>query len=109
MAPRRRSSRPVARVQRSALHAERASHQRPLQADVAGAALGGAAAAADDGDLHGERSRLTLFGVPAHLLRNAVRDAFRWLRSSLGRNRDAAFDAELKLRFFRGFVAERTR
>lgn len=54
-----------------------------------------------------ERSRLKPFGVPAHLLRAAARDGITWLRSSLARNRDAAFDAELRLRFFRGFVAAR--
>ena len=56
-----------------------------------------------------ERSRLRVFGVPAHLLRAAARDAVTWLRSSFERNREAAFDAELRLRFFRGFFAERSR
>lgn len=56
-----------------------------------------------------ERSRFRVFGIPAHLLRTAARDALRWVRSSLAHNADAAFDAELRLRFFRGFVAERTR
>jgi glycosyltransferase involved in cell wall biosynthesis len=56
-----------------------------------------------------ERSRFRVFGVPAHLLRMAAREALRWLRSRLTRDGDAAFDAELRLRFFRGFVTERTR
>jgi glycosyltransferase involved in cell wall biosynthesis len=56
-----------------------------------------------------ERSQFRPFGVPAHLLRAAARDAWAWLRSSIERNRDAAFDAELRLRFFRGFLVERTR
>ena len=56
-----------------------------------------------------ERSRFRLFGVPAHLLRAAARDAAAWLRSYVEHNREAAFDAELRLRFFRGFFAERSR
>jgi len=54
-----------------------------------------------------ERSRMRPFGVPAHLLRAAARDAAAWARSCVTRNWDAAFDAELRLRFFRGFVAQR--
>jgi glycosyltransferase involved in cell wall biosynthesis len=56
-----------------------------------------------------DHSRLRLFGVPAHLLRSAARDGLRWLGSCVQRNWDAAFDAELRLRFFRGFLTERTR
>jgi glycosyltransferase involved in cell wall biosynthesis len=56
-----------------------------------------------------EGSRLRLLGVPGHLLRSAAGDGLHWLRSTMKRNRDAAFDAELRLRFFRGFVAERVR
>jgi glycosyltransferase involved in cell wall biosynthesis len=56
-----------------------------------------------------EHSRLSPFGVPGHLLRSAARDAIRWLRSCAQRNWEAAFDAELRLRFFRGFLTERTR
>jgi hypothetical protein len=56
-----------------------------------------------------EGSRLRLLGVPGHLLRSAAGDGLHWLRSTMERNRDAAFDAELRLRFFRGFVAERVR
>lgn len=56
-----------------------------------------------------ERSRFRFFGVPAHLVRAATGDVAAWLRSSVERKREAAFDAELRLRFFRGFFAERWR
>jgi hypothetical protein len=54
-----------------------------------------------------EASRLKPFGVPAHLLRTALADLRTWAASCIERNWDAAFDAELRLRFFRGFVAQR--
>jgi len=54
-----------------------------------------------------EQSRLRPFGVPGHLLRTALRDAVAWAASCIERNWDAAFDAELRLRFARGFVAQR--
>ena len=54
-----------------------------------------------------ERSRLRPFGVPAHLLRQAIRDAGAWLVSRLERDDEGAFAAELRLRFVRGFVAQR--
>ena len=54
-----------------------------------------------------EATRVKAFGVPGHLLRSAIRDAAAWTTSCLSHNWDAAFDAELRLRFFRGFVAQR--
>lgn len=54
-----------------------------------------------------EASRFRLFGVPAHLLRAAARDAMAWTFSWIERNREAAFEAELRLRFFAGFVSAR--
>jgi glycosyltransferase involved in cell wall biosynthesis len=54
-----------------------------------------------------EQSRLKPLGVPAHLVRAAARDVVAWALSCVERNWDAAFDAELRLRFFRGFVAAR--
>ena len=56
-----------------------------------------------------ERARLRPLGVPAHLLRAALRDAFVWLGACVQRNWDAAFDAELRLRFFHGFATQRVR
>ena len=54
-----------------------------------------------------EGSRFKPFGVPAHLLRGAARDAIAWAVSWIERNKEAAFAAELRLRFFAGFVATR--
>jgi len=54
-----------------------------------------------------ERARLRPLGVPGHLLRTAARDMVTWLESALVADWDRAFDAELRLRFFRGFVAAR--
>jgi len=54
-----------------------------------------------------EASRVKPLGVPAHLLRTALADLRTWGASCIERNWDAAFDAELRLRFFRGFVAQR--
>jgi len=54
-----------------------------------------------------ERARARLLGVPGHLLRSALRDTFAWTRSALSADWDRAFDAELRLRFVRGFVASR--
>jgi len=54
-----------------------------------------------------EASRVKPLGVPAHLLRTALADLRTWAASCIERNWDAAFDAELRLRFFRGFVAQR--
>jgi glucosyl-dolichyl phosphate glucuronosyltransferase len=52
-------------------------------------------------------SKGSLFGVPGHLYRSALRDAVRWLSSTLTGHSGRAFDHEVKLRFFRGFVGQR--
>jgi glycosyltransferase involved in cell wall biosynthesis len=54
-----------------------------------------------------ERARVALFGVPGHLLRSAAADAAAWLRSSASADWEGAFLAELRLRFFKGFVRGR--
>jgi glucosyl-dolichyl phosphate glucuronosyltransferase len=54
-----------------------------------------------------ERARIAPFGVPGHLLRSAAADAVAWLRSIAAADREAAFVAELRLRFFKGFVRAR--
>lgn len=51
-----------------------------------------------------EQARLSPLGVPGHLLRSAARDAAAWTRSIISADWDRAFDAELRLRFFKGFV-----
>lgn len=51
-----------------------------------------------------ERARLTPLGIPGHLVRSAARDAIEWLRSAFTGDWDHAFLAELRLRFFKGFV-----
>ena len=51
-----------------------------------------------------ERARVSPFGVPGHLLRTAAGDAARWLTSIVSADWDRAFLAELRLRFFKGFV-----
>lgn len=51
-----------------------------------------------------ERARLSPLGVPGHLLRTAAGDAARWLTSIVSANWERAFLAELRLRFFKGFV-----
>ena len=51
-----------------------------------------------------ERARVTAFGVPAHLLREAVRNGAAWARCALTADWDRAFLAELRLRFLKGFV-----
>jgi hypothetical protein len=53
-----------------------------------------------------ERTRVAPF-VPGHLLRAAAGDAAAWLRSAASANWEAAFLAELRLRFFKGFVRAR--
>lgn len=55
---------------------------------------------------HMERSRASLGGVPGHLLRSAARD-FLKLPLYAVTNRERAFRAELRLRFFVGFVTAR--
>jgi len=54
-----------------------------------------------------ERTRTTVAGVPAHLLRAAASDAAAWLGSMLSGRWDDAFRAELRLRFFAGFARTR--
>jgi glycosyltransferase involved in cell wall biosynthesis len=54
-----------------------------------------------------ERSRFQLLGVPSHLLRSAASDAVAWIRSVLNQDWDGAFAAELRLRFFEGYVRTR--
>jgi glucosyl-dolichyl phosphate glucuronosyltransferase len=56
-----------------------------------------------------EASALRLFGVPAHLIRAAARDARGWLACRIRRDEAAAFEHETRLRFFNGFVAHRLR
>lgn len=51
-----------------------------------------------------ERARVSPLGVPGHLLRTAVSDAARWLGSIVSADWERAFLAELRLRFFKGFV-----
>jgi GT2 family glycosyltransferase len=51
-----------------------------------------------------ERARVSPLGVPGHLLRTAAADAARWLTSIVSADWDRAFLAELRLRFFKGFV-----
>jgi glucosyl-dolichyl phosphate glucuronosyltransferase len=51
-----------------------------------------------------ERARVTPLGVPAHLLKEAFRDAAAWARSIAVADWDRAFLAELRLRFVKGFV-----
>jgi glycosyltransferase involved in cell wall biosynthesis len=51
-----------------------------------------------------ERARLSPLGVPGHLLRTAAGDAARWLTSIVSADWERAFVAELRLRFFKGFV-----
>lgn len=50
-----------------------------------------------------------LFGVPAHLYRQAARDAVGWLKCILTAKWAQAFHHELRLRFFKGFFRTRTR
>jgi glycosyltransferase involved in cell wall biosynthesis len=54
-----------------------------------------------------EKSRVRLFGVPGHLVRSAAADAAHWAACVARRDWDGAFDAELRLRFFGGFVRGR--
>ena len=54
-----------------------------------------------------ERSRMAILGVPSHLLRSAGRDAGRMAARLLSGDREGAFAAELRLRFFQGFVESR--
>lgn len=51
-----------------------------------------------------ESTRVSALGVPGHLVRSAATDAAAWVRSVLSADWDGAFLAELRLRFFKGFV-----
>jgi len=48
-----------------------------------------------------------LFGVPAHMYRQAAIDALQWLRTIVRGDVNGAFAHELRLRFFAGFVRTR--
>ncbi len=54
-----------------------------------------------------EASRKRIAGVPGHLVRTAVSDAATWAGNMLSGRWDAAFRAELRLRFFAGFARTR--
>jgi hypothetical protein len=57
-----------------------------------------------------EQSRAgSLWGVPAHLYRQAVLDAAAWARACAQRDAVEAFRRELRLRFFKGFWRTRKR
>jgi len=57
-----------------------------------------------------ERSKLgKLWGVPAHLYRQALSDGLRWTISQLSGQRDKAFGYEVRMRFFAGFAGSRWR
>jgi glycosyltransferase involved in cell wall biosynthesis len=49
----------------------------------------------------------SLFGVPAHMYRSALGDVAGWIRAALRGRSEQAFQHEVKLRFFHGFVAQR--
>ena len=51
-----------------------------------------------------ERTRVAPLGVPGHLFRRAVRDALSWTKSVVTGKWERAFAAELRLRFFKGFL-----
>jgi glycosyltransferase involved in cell wall biosynthesis len=51
----------------------------------------------------------TLFGVPAHMYRQALVDVVGWTRAKAGGDREAAFRHELRLNFFGGFFRTRRR
>ncbi|HTI37853.1 MAG TPA: glycosyltransferase [Vicinamibacterales bacterium] len=54
-----------------------------------------------------EQSRRRMFGIPGHLVRSAASDSARWIGCVLRADWDGAFDAELRLRFFGGFLKGR--
>jgi glycosyltransferase involved in cell wall biosynthesis len=51
----------------------------------------------------------TLFGVPAHLYRQALEDVVGWVRATATRQTLRAFDHEVRLWFFLGFFQTRRR
>lgn len=59
---------------------------------------------------HLERTTVgTLFGVPAHLYRQAFADLGGWVRAKAAGDAPRAFHHEVRLRFFGGFFRTRTR
>ena len=54
-----------------------------------------------------ERSSFRLLGVPGHLYRETARNAVGWLAKVLSGNEGAAFENEVRVRFFRGFFKAR--
>jgi len=57
-----------------------------------------------------EQTRIgTLFGVPAHLYRQALDDLIGWAGAKATRRHEPAFQRELRLRFFSGFFRTRRR
>jgi glycosyltransferase involved in cell wall biosynthesis len=59
---------------------------------------------------HMERTGVgTLFGVPAHLYRQALGDLVGWIRATRTGDRSRAFHHEVRLCFFRGFFRTRRR
>jgi GT2 family glycosyltransferase len=59
---------------------------------------------------HMERTRRgTVLGVPAHLFRQAIRDAAGWVKAAAQRDAARAFHHEVRLRFFIGFIRTRSR
>jgi hypothetical protein len=56
-----------------------------------------------------ERSSYSLLGVPGHLYKETATNALLWLYRMLTARSDAAFANECRLRFFSGFLLQRTR
>jgi glycosyltransferase involved in cell wall biosynthesis len=57
-----------------------------------------------------ERTRAgTLLGVPLHLYRQAFADVVGWIRTTAMRQSSRAFQHEVRLRFFKGFLKTRRR
>ena len=56
-----------------------------------------------------ESTRLTLLGVPGHLMRQTFADAAAWVANILRLDGAAAFEREVRLWFAAGFVLERWR
>ena len=54
-----------------------------------------------------EQSSYRLLGVPGHLYRETVRNAFIWFTRTITGKANAAFVNECRLRFFRGFLRQR--
>jgi hypothetical protein len=56
-----------------------------------------------------EQSKFNLLGVPSHLYKQSVAEAFKWgFKVLTGRTNDA-FTSECRLRFFTGFFRQRRR